>query len=898
MSLLLALVLVAAAPAGASPPAQFAKAHPGSAQVTSPSGRQLLQASGFLTAPSARGPEQAGRDLLASQGAAFGITPEQTLVLRHAPPAGAVGPVRFSRLVNGLPVFNGDLVVGVDAQARAFLVNAAEVGSELSGQHTLGEGAAAEAALASFGPAARASSTATIEKGYRTVGSLLRAVYQVDFIGAQPAGDWRVFIDGETSATRFRLNRRDYASAPGTVYEVSPVETSTTVCPLAGSGGHSFCAATAVKTLPNLTSGSSLEGSQTAVYNCNGGNAPTSSGSIPGACAQVNAVSSAFNFSPDLNFTSATDNFSAAMAYYHLDKHVSFMKALDPALPSGAGRAVRASLPAMVNVEDSGAPFENAYFSGGLDAMVFGQGAAGDYAYDASVMYHEFTHGAVSAWGGFHIDVDSRGGVDEPGAVNEGTADAMAAAELGRSQIGSFLSSTESPAAPYLRDLNDTNASRTCQGSGKVISRFGTTSVNGLDGEVHDDGEIWNGFFWEVYAGLRAASIKGCSGNCEAGAAIQYKALQLGVGSPTLGSYWQTFKSAASALFPSTPAVATYVECVAKRRGFDKCDRTVPLYASERQVQYVRLRWSALQLKITTTAAATLVVCSANGSSTTAYLRNGLPVSITVTDPNTLDATVTSDASKTFAQKCSLGNASMNIPGAGTWYLLFSSPAALTPGYDLFVVTPGSTGVTSRPVATTPLPCTYGGGPLAIAPVSASVAPKGSVPFAASGGSNAGFAFAFATNASGGTINATTGAYVAGPTGGVTDVVKVTDSAGASANAKVTVGPGITISPRDVTVQPHALQQFSASGGSSSGYVWSMQASPTGGTIDAHGGIYSAGANGGADVVLVTDSLGNTATAKATVPDTSGCSAVGSASLLWALGLVGLVLWRRKATGR
>jgi hypothetical protein len=681
------------------------------------------------------------------------------------------------------------------------------------------------------------------------------------------------------------------------VYEVSPVETSTAVCPVAGSGGHSFCAATAVKTLPNLNTGSSLVGTQTAVYNCNGGNAPSSSANIPGGCSQVNAVSSAFNFSPDTSYTSATDNFAAVMAYYHLDKHVSFMKSLDPSLPTGTGRAVRASLPAVVNVEDSGAPFENAYYSGGLDAMVFGQGAAGDYAYDASVMYHEFTHGAVSAWGGFHIGFDSHGGADEPGAVNEGTADAMAASELGRSQIGAFLSSTEAPATPYLRDLNDPNVTCTCQGSGKVISRFGTTSVNGLDGEVHDDGEIWNGFFWEVYDGLRKANIKGCNGNCEAGAAIQYQALQLGVGSPMLGDYWQTFKQAASALFPTRPEVPAYVDCVAKRRGFDKCDRTVPLYANERQVQFVRLRWAALQLKITTTAAASFTVCSANGFSTTAYLRNGSPVQITITNPSTADATVISDASKTFAQKCTAGNSSVSIPGAGTWYVLFSSPSALSPGYDLYVVTPSSTGVATRPAATTPLPCTIGGGPLAIAPTSASAAPKGKVLFSATGGSNAGFVWSLASNGSGGSINASTGAYVAGATGAVTDVVKVTDSAGASVTASVAVGAGITISPKSVTVQPHALQQFTATGGSGTGFVWSMQAGPTGGTVDPQGGIYSAGANGGMDVVMVTDSLGNTATVTATVPDTSGCSAVGGASVIWALGLAGVWRWRRKVGG-
>jgi MYXO-CTERM domain-containing protein len=236
----------------------------------------------------------------------------------------------------------------------------------------------------------------------------------------------------------------------------------------------------------------------------------------------------------------------------------------------------------------------------------------------------------------------------------------------------------------------------------------------------------------------------------------------------------------------------------------------------------------------------------------------------------------------------------VTIPGAGTWYVLFFSEKALTVDYELFVVTAGSANVATRPVAGAPLPCTVGGGPLTIGPTTASVSPKGKLPFAATGGSNAGYVWSISTNASGGTISST-GAYTAGATGGVTDVVKVTDSAGASVTATVSVGAGITITPGSVTVQPHALQSFHAAGGSGSAFVWSMQASPSGGTIDPHGGIYSAGANGGADVVLVTDSLGNTATATVTVPDTSGCSAAGGATMLWVAGLAGLALWRRKA---
>jgi hypothetical protein len=298
-------------------------------------------------------------------------------------------------------------------------------------------------------------------------------------------------VDAETGKALFREDLRFFATAPGSVFDVSPAETLAALCPVVGNA-HTNCASPVTVTFPNLTSTASLSGSQVQVFNCNGGDAPTAPTGIPGTCAAVASVSNAFSFPVDTSFVSATDSFAAAMAYYHLDKHVSFFKAIDPALPppatTGTNRALRGSIPALVNVKQGGQPFENAFFSGNLDAMVFGQGGAADYSYDAPVAYHEFTHGVVFSWGGFNPDIDSQGGLREPGAVNEGTADSMAVSETGRSQIGAFTSGQGVQPALFLRDMNDAAAARTCQGNGTVVDAFGAQSIKGLDGEVHDDG--------------------------------------------------------------------------------------------------------------------------------------------------------------------------------------------------------------------------------------------------------------------------------------------------------------------------------------------------------------------------------------------------------------------------
>ncbi len=194
---------------------------------------------------------------------------------------------------------------------------------------------------------------------------------------------------------------------------------------------------------------------------------------------------------------------------------------------------------------------------------------------------------------------------------------------------------------------------------------------------------------------------------------------------------------------------------------------------------------------------------------------------------------------------------------------------------------------------------------LAITPSTAAVAPRESQSFTAAGGT--GYVWSFATNASGGTIDAATGAYTAGATGGVTDVVEVTDSLGNIASVSIAVTAGVAISPATATVAAGATQSFTASGGSGTGWVWSLATNASGGTIDPSTGGYTAGATGGVtDVVEVTDSLGNTSTANVIVtaaqqPDGGsggggcGCgSGGGSSLLLLVLGALALSRPRRR----
>src|SRR5207253_1989550 len=112
-----------------------------------------------------------------------------------------------------------------------------------------------------------------------------------------------------------------------------------------------------------------------------------------------------------------------------------------------------------------------------------------------------------------------------------------------------------------------------------------------------------------------------------------------------------------------------------------------------------------------------------------------------------------------------------------------------SPGFDIFRFTIPATGMAARPTASAPPVCAQPSS-LSLDMPATSAPPRGTLALTATGGSGGGFRWSFASNASGGSIDATSGAYTAGQKGGVTDIVKATDSLGNIATASVSVSGG------------------------------------------------------------------------------------------------------------
>jgi len=154
------------------------------------------------------------------------------------------------------------------------------------------------------------------------------------------------------------------------------------------------------------------------------------------------------------------------------------------------------------------------------------------------------------------------------------------------------------------------------------------------------------------------------------------------------------------------------------------------------------------------------------------------------------------------------------------------------------------------------------GSGLTVNPTKATVPPRGPLSFFVRGGSGTGYVWSLEANASGASIDAPTGKYVAGATANVMDVVRVTDAVGAHESIPVTVGAGVSVTPTTTNAAAGSKVSFNVAGGSGMSYVWSIADNQSGAKIDTATGVYTAGPKGNVtDIVAVQDSLHNGASA-------------------------------------
>ncbi len=206
-----------------------------------------------------------------------------------------------------------------------------------------------------------------------------------------------------------------------------------------------------------------------------------------------------------------SDAFAEVMMYHHLQRIHDYFQ--------GLGLTdLDHPLPALVNLQvylplcDTWSAFGNALFTPegsftyaiefdfDIDepAIMFGQTATKDFAYEADVISHEYTHAMVGSTRLNAIFVDEQGLNNLPGALNEAYADYFATSLADESVIGNYaLNAVEGltvcgvPLSVSGNLQRDLTADRRCP--------------DDLTAEVHADGEIFASALWAIREALGPA---------------------------------------------------------------------------------------------------------------------------------------------------------------------------------------------------------------------------------------------------------------------------------------------------------------------------------------------------------------------------------------------------------
>ncbi|MFM7200738.1 MAG: MYXO-CTERM sorting domain-containing protein [Myxococcota bacterium] len=416
-------------------------------------------------------------------------------------PGGAI--LRYVQRVQGIPVMGDALILSLSAEGRVQGM-----------QQRLLETASLERALA--GPRlTQAQAFVQVQAGrsarplggalvFWRSGSGARLVWEV----SQPplaagAEGWQVLVDATSGQVLRRLSLRDHESPPelepplANVYRFNPFVESELETVSLGAG------AAEALTSDNFT-----------LLRCEDQQERVKTVDLSGqswwahVCTVVPApgpVDGNYLFEPlpyPEDIARDEDQFGGPHLFYHLEAltpflaHFGLEDVSEYTIEVTANMRQPNTLDATL-LDDPEAPlaaYNNAYFmspyrvSGILSPpkLVFGQGSTSDFAYDADVVYHELTHGAVFAVGGPRmLSWDGHGISIESSALNEGFADYFSSIRQGDPVVGEYAGLRWAPEGGGIRNLE-----------------LDARCPNFLVGQQHNDSQPWSGALWEIRTAL------------------------------------------------------------------------------------------------------------------------------------------------------------------------------------------------------------------------------------------------------------------------------------------------------------------------------------------------------------------------------------------------------------
>lgn len=209
-------------------------------------------------------------------------------------------------------------------------------------------------------------------------------------------------------------------------------------------------------------------------------------------------------------------------------------------------------------------------FDTGADTLMIFQGNSADAAYDATVIQHEFGHGAIYATAALTFEdlaIDARSANNEGGALHEGIADYFAAAFNNVPQVGPYFgprAAAAQPSAPgvpvdgYLRSLDNQNK-----------------CPEVLWGEVHQDGMHVAEAMWQARTTVFAGTDNGHTFD-----AAVYAMLVSITPNADFALVTAALAARVATAFPANPMAAAQLNEIFSQRGVINCSKVLDATAA------------------------------------------------------------------------------------------------------------------------------------------------------------------------------------------------------------------------------------------------------------------------------------------------------------------------------
>ena len=416
--------------------------------TTLPFSAALAKTQTGLRHPLAGDHVQAAKRFVEEHAGQFGA--KGAVLVLKATTHGPLGDVhRFQQRHDGLAVLGGEIAVTViDGQIRATSGRLYPLPAQASQVPVISETQARDR-LQRTQPQLKIRQ---MLQAWQPQGNGLKRVWLANAISYSPFGLWQLYLAAESGEVIWGKSTMQHSK--GNVYSLNPSVGQLVEQPITG-----------------LEEPTTLRGSFADVQRCSYADTGLNCDRLATSDAEGN-----FLYQPEE--PSYEDPFAEVQAYYHVD---SFHRWLKDSF-GFSRKGVVQYIDVMVNFRQEGGyhggAVANAFFGDvngdGRGDLVFGQ-AQRDFAYDADVIYHEFTHSVVAETANLEIGIDKLGMNIMPAALNEAFADLFSSAFAGDGKVGEYAGNG---------GIRDLNGSAICP--------------DHLVGESHSDGLVWGRANWAV----------------------------------------------------------------------------------------------------------------------------------------------------------------------------------------------------------------------------------------------------------------------------------------------------------------------------------------------------------------------------------------------------------------